>query len=398
MRSISRRKALQVVAASAAFSATPSFIRAQPAPIKLGSLTPLTGAGGPYGPLMRDAIAGAIKEVNAAGGVLGRQVELISEDEQSSPEPAVRAAHKLIDVDRVAAIMGTWVSAVTTAVAPLCWESKTFLTTCSGADTITQLPHQGYLIRTQPNSNLQFRVLTEFMLAEGAQRIGYLGPQTPYINTARDLITNLTKAAGKSFTQVVYEADKTSYRSEVDQMLRSNPDFLVLAGYAPDTTVLLPDLYRAGYQGKMITLSYALTTKVLQALPHETTDGVYVFQPSPAVGGTAYQRVQKILNRTDIDPYTAQAYDQANLVLLALAQGNGATGTVIRDNVRKSKQAGGTVIDNAADGIALIAKGKPIDYSGASGPCQFNEIGDIITSKFRYDRVKNGAYELVKIA
>ena len=71
---------------------------------------------------------------------------------------------------------------------------------------------------------------------------------------------------------------------------------------------------------------------------------------------------------------------------------------LFRSNVRKSKQPGGTSVDNAVDAIKLIAAGKPIDYTGASGPCQFNEIGDIVSSKFRYDRVKDGKPELVKIA
>src|SRR5262245_45377869 len=149
---LSRRTFL---AGAAAAGALPRMARAQPAAIKLGTLNPLTGAGGSYGPSMRKAMEWVAQEVNAAGGVLGRQVQLVSEDDQTNPEAAVRAARKLIDVDKVAAIMGTWASAVTTAVAPLCWESKTFLTTVSGSDTITQLPHQGYLIRTQPNTHLQ---------------------------------------------------------------------------------------------------------------------------------------------------------------------------------------------------------------------------------------------------
>src|SRR5439155_175664 len=112
--------------------------------IRLGTLTPLTGAGGNYGPSMRRAMEWVVEQVNGAGGVLGRRIQLFNEDDQTNPDAAVRAARKLIDVDRVAAIMGTWASAVTTAVAPLCWESKTFLTTVSGADSITLLPHQGY--------------------------------------------------------------------------------------------------------------------------------------------------------------------------------------------------------------------------------------------------------------
>src|SRR4029079_1995527 len=114
--------------------ASPSRLRAQADPIKIATLTPLTGAGGPYGPVMAKVAAAVVEEVNAAGGVLDRKVQLVSEDDQTNPDAGVRAARKLIDVDKVSAIMGTWAAAGPTAVAPLCWESKTFLCTVSGAD------------------------------------------------------------------------------------------------------------------------------------------------------------------------------------------------------------------------------------------------------------------------
>ena len=117
---------------------------AQGEPSKFGILTPLTGAGGQDGPRMLKAMQAVIDEVNKAGGVLGRRIETVVEDDQTNPEAAVRAARKLIEVNKVPVIMGTWASAVTSAVAPVCWESKTFLCTVSGADSITQLPHQGY--------------------------------------------------------------------------------------------------------------------------------------------------------------------------------------------------------------------------------------------------------------
>src|SRR5215204_3584000 len=93
--------------------AAPSVLRAQGEPIKLATLTPLTGAGGPYGPVMAKVAAAVVEEVNKAGGVLGRRIVLVSEDDQTNPEAAVRAARKLIDVDKVSAIMGTWASSVT---------------------------------------------------------------------------------------------------------------------------------------------------------------------------------------------------------------------------------------------------------------------------------------------
>src|SRR5215831_1302243 len=164
---IGRRTAL---ASSLAAIASPAVLRAQSDPIRLATLTPLTGAGGSYGPSMAKVAASVVEEVNKAGGALGRRVVLVSEDDQTNPEAAVRAARKLIDVDKVAAIMGTWASSVTTAVAPLCWESKTVLCTTSGADSITQLPHQGYIFRTQPNTTLQGKKFGEFCVAQGAKR------------------------------------------------------------------------------------------------------------------------------------------------------------------------------------------------------------------------------------
>src|SRR5688572_28843069 len=202
---LSRRDLLASGGAALAVAALPRPGRAQQAPIKLGTLTPLTGAGGSYGPSMRKAMEFVAQEVNAAGGVLGHQVQLVSEDDQTNPEAAVRAARKLIDVDKVAAIMGTWASAVTTAVAPLCWESKTFLTTVSGSDTITQLPHQGYLIRTQPNTNLQIGKLGDFLISLKVKRVFVLAAQTPFAVPSQKRLTEiLPKGGGEVVGGVIY--------------------------------------------------------------------------------------------------------------------------------------------------------------------------------------------------
>src|SRR5581483_1822288 len=238
---LNRRSLLGGAAALTGLSVLPHGALAQGSPIKLATLTPLTGAGGPYGPVMVKAVKAVVDEVNAAGGVLGRKVELVSEDTQTNPEAAVRAARKLIDVDKVCAIMGTWASAVTTAVAPLCWESKTFLCTVSGADSITQLPHQGYLIRTQPNTTLQGHKFGEFALAQGAKRVFVVSPQTPFTKSQFDNITEAVKKGGGETGLLIYDDKKPAYRSEVDEMLRFKPDALILAGYTPDTTVWLKD-------------------------------------------------------------------------------------------------------------------------------------------------------------
>jgi branched-chain amino acid transport system substrate-binding protein len=396
---ISRRTLLGGTAVLTGTLALPPLAWAQGEPIRLATLTPLTGAGGPYGPVMVKAAKAVVDEVNAAGGVLGRKIELISEDDQTSPEAGVRAARKLIDVDKVAAIIGTWSSAVTTAVAPLCWESKTFLATVSGADAITLLPHQGYLIRTQPNTTLQGRKFGEFALAQGAKRVFFLSPQTPFYQSQLDNITAAVKKGGGEVGSLVYDDKKPSYRSELDEALRFKPDALVLGGYTPDTTVLVKDLYRAGYKGLVIAFGYSVNQKLVDGVPAEAVEGIYTISPSPAEGSKAYERLVKLIGVPNPDPYTTQVYDETNLIIMAIAAGGQATGTAIKDNIRKVAQSkGGVVVDNAVDGLKAIAAGKAVDYDGASGPCDFTDIGDIADCQFRYDQVKAGKVTLVKIA
>ncbi len=392
---IGRRAAL---AGSVAALASPAVVRAQADPIKLATLTPLTGAGGSYGPVMAKVAAAVVEEVNKAGGVIGRRVVLVSEDDQTNPEAGVRAARKLIDVDKVAAIMGTWASSVTTAVAPLCWESKTFLCTVSGADSITQLPHQGYLIRTQPNSTLQVMRSGEFMLSLGAKKVFTMIPQTPFTQATFDLMGKVLPKGGATHQGLIYDDKKTTYRTEVDQALRFGPDAIFCAGYTPDTIVLLKDIYRAGYKGKIIGQAYSVNQKLIDQVGQpEVVEGVYTYAPSIAEGSGALERVKKMSGLANPDPYTSQVYDHVNLVLMAMAVAKDATGTAIKDNIRKVAQGGGKTVDNAVDGLKAIAAGEKVDYTGASGPCDFDDKGDILDCKFRYEQVKAGKSTLVKV-
>lgn len=394
-----RRTLLAGAAALAGLSALPGRALAQGAPIRIGTLTPLTGAGGPYGPVMVKAVKAVVDEVNAAGGVLGRKVELISEDDQTNPEAGVRAARKLIDVDKVSAILGTWSSAVTTAVAPLCWESKTFLATVSGADSITQLPHQGYLIRTQPNTTLQGRKFGEFCIAEKAKRVFFLSPQTPFAKSQFDNITEAVKKAGGDTGSLIYDDKKPAYRSEIDEVLRFKPDAIIFGGYTPDTAVMLKDAYRAGYTGLKVAFGYAVNQKLVESVPAEAVDKTFTIAPSPAEGSKAYARLVKMIGVASPDPYTTQVYDQINLILMAIAIAGDSSGTAIKDAVRKVSQAqGGAKVNNALDGIKAIAAKQPVDYDGASGPCDFTETGDIADCQFRYEQVQGGKLALVKIA
>ena len=368
-------------------------------PIRLATLTPLTGAGGSYGPAMVRSVRAVVDALNANGGVAGRMIALQSEDDETNPDAGVRAARKLISVDRVAAIMGTWASAVTTAVAPLCWESRTMLFTVSGADSITKLPHNGYIIRTQPNTELQSTRAAQYLASNGAKRVFALSAQTPFaVDSYNQLAAVLKENGAKAVGNVVYDASKTSFRSEVDQALRAKPDTLFLNGYTPDVTVLLRELFRAGYEGRRFTFAYAANAKMLESLPAEVTDGLIAFSPSPDIDSPAFAAVKRSLGTDNPDPYSCQTHDHVSMVALAIAKAGEATGPAIHDAVRRISQGDGVQVTSATDGLKAIAAGQEVNYTGASGPCDFRASGDIETCKFRFEQVRGSKLTLLSVS
>jgi branched-chain amino acid transport system substrate-binding protein len=370
-------------------------------PIRIGVLIPLTGSTSQFGASMGKAAQLAVEEINAQSGVKGHKLEIIVEDDQSNPEAAVRAARKLIDVDKVVAICGTYASAVTSAIAPLCWEAKVALFTASGADSITALPHQGFIFRTQPTTFLQGARVAQFALELGAKSVFFMGPQTPFAQSYLDVITATVSKAGGAAGGLIYEDKKASYRSEVDRALKSNPDTIVLGGYVPDTAVVMRDLFRAGYDKRRIGFSFGVNQKLVESAPADLLEGTYALVGSAAVSSQAYKRLASKFKQDAVDTYTCQVYDHINLVALALGVTSGATlnGVAIRDHVRAvSQDPNGKVVDSAAEGLKLLAAGAKLNYDGASGPCEFADNGDVKGVFFRYEQIKGGKLVVIKIA
>lgn len=377
------------------------FAQAAREPIRIGIIIPLTGATSQFGSTMSKAAQIAAEEINAAGGVNGRKIEVLIEDDQSNPEAAVRAARKLIDVDKVVAIGGSYASSVTSAIAPLCWDAKVVLATSSGADSITKLPHQGYIFRTSPTVTLQGTRVGELAIELGAKRMFFLGPQTPFAQSYIDIISGIFTKAGGTGAGLIYEDKKSSYRSEIDQALKSKPDVIVLGGYVPDTSVVLKDLYRAGFEGKRIGFSFGINQKLVEAIPAEVGEGAYSLVPSAAVSANAYKRLLAKMKVDALDSYSCQVYDHVNMVALALAGAPkaDANGTTVRDNLRNVTQlAGGTLVDSAADGLKQLSAGGRINFDGASGPLEFADNGDVKGVFFRYEQIQKGKLVVTKVA
>ena len=390
---ITRRKALLTGAGAIAAPfvvTTPGF--GQTGPIRLSGLVSLTGSGSPFGPNSRLAHSAVVEQVNAACGLLGRKLEYLAEDDQTNAEAGIRAARKLIDVDKVQAIMSVWASAVGTAVLPLCWENKVMLLGISAADSLAALPHQGYFVRTQPHTELQGKEFGRFALAQNAKNLYLIMPQTPFTETVFKAIRETVEPKGVKVQSVIIDGKKTSFRSEIDEAMRAGPDLLMMGGYLAENIVLAKDLFRANYKGKVMGFAFGMTPAFIEGAGKEAAEGMYACaEPAPAGGSGAYASLKALVKRDALDTFICQAYDHANLAILSMAKGKEGTGTAIRDNIRKiTNNDAGVKVDNALDGLKAIAEGKEIKYSGASGPCKFSDTGNIIEVAFRTAQVKDG--------
>jgi len=398
-RSLTTTTRRRVLGGALGIAAAPFVLRSRglaAGPVRIAGLVSLTGGGGAFGPNSRAAHQAVIDEVNAAGGVLGTKIEYFAEDDETNPEAGVRAARKLIDVDGVAAIMSVWASAVGSAVLPLCWENKVMMLAICAADSIAQMPHQGYFVRTQPNTELQGRQFADFAIREGIKHFFLMMPQTPFTETTFKGVTDLCRDKGIKVSTLIYDAKKTSLRSEVDEMMRAQPDGLMMGGYQPDDIVLAKDLFRAGYKGKVVAFAYGTTSQFIDGAGKEAAEGIYTIEPVPAAGSAAYERLKTLVKRDQLDTYICQAYDHTNLAILAMAKAGAATGTAIRDNVRKVSDGPGVKVDNALDGLKAIADGKEINYEGASGPCKFDDIGNVVEVRFRVNQIRDGKIVEIK--
>ena len=401
MAHVTRREVFKTGAAAAAAlmanRAVPARAQSKE-PIPIGTLCPLTGAGGAYGPDMQKAIVSVAERINKGGGIHGRPIQLFHEDSQTNPEAAVRAARKLIDVNKVVALMSTFASAVTLAVKPLAVESKVFYISVSGADAVTEGNHGGYIARTQPNTKLQGQVYAKWVVSRKEwKRVALMTLQTPFAVPFGDNFTAAVKSAGLTITDsLIYEDKKASYRSEITRVLATNPELIMLLGYTPDSVVMAKELYRAAYKGAVLGPAFAINAKFVEGAGAEVAEGVWAIDPAPSFDSPAYKQFATAVPQADKNPYAPQSWDHMTLVGLALAARRGeASGTAIKDTLRTISNPPGTAVTSYEDGARLLAEGKKINYEGASGSCDFDAIGDILSRPFGAYQVRKGKIEQV---
>jgi branched-chain amino acid transport system substrate-binding protein len=377
-------------------------VPAQAEEIRIGTLTPLTGAGSPYGPGMQKAIALAVDEINKAGGPLGRKIRLFNEDGETNPEAAVRGAKKLIEVNRVVAILGTWSSGVTMAVVPLTIKAGIVEMNTSGAPEISTLQDDDLVWRTQAANTLFGEAFARVAWKRGFRKASTMAFNNPSgLGNAGEFKKAFTKAGGQVLASVVYNPNQPSYKAELGQALAPKPEVIVMGSYLPDTTIILKEWYEGGQSVKWIAPGWAVNPKLIQSVGANVVEGVVAVDTVPDFDSPTYKRMNAALTQAmGIDPvtnpYGSMVYDQMILVALAIEAAKSADPKVFKTKIREVSGPPGTKISSFEEGVGELRKGGEINYEGMSSKIDFDAAGDV-RPKFGVYEVRGGKLERVEI-
>lgn len=396
---VTRRKALAAGAALGTLAVLPRFVFAQaPGAFRIGSVCPVSGGGSSYGSGMQKAIEIAVAEVNAAGGAGGRKLELFSEDGQTKPEAAVLAAKKLIEVNKVQAILGTWSSGVTLAVMPLTDSANIIQMNTSGAPAISTLDTKDLVWRFQATND---QIGAAF--AAAAERRGFKRPATMAFNNASGIGNTegfkkvWEKKGGKVLAHIVYEPNRPSYRTELQQVLAAKPDVIVTGSYLPDSTIILREWYQTGQDVKWIMPAWAANADLVKALGNQVTEGVIAVDAISNEAAASYKQLdteyQKAMGKpVSTNVYAAMTYDMVISLALAMeAAGPNATVAQVNAKIRDVANPPGTKVFSFAEGKKLLAQKQKVNYEGASSRLDFDKFGDV-TPDFAMYVVEKGQF------
>ena len=380
-----RRDFLAAAAGVAALAVVPRFVYAQGSgTLRIGSLCPITGGGSSYGSGMQKAIEIAVAEVNAAGGAGGRKLELFTEDGQTKPEAAVLAAKKLIEVNKVQAILGTWSSGVTLAVMPLTDAANIIGMNTSGAPAISTLDTKDLVWRFQATND---QIGAAFAVA--AEKQGFKRAATMAFNNASGIGNTegfkkmWETKHGKVVASVVYEPNRPSYRSELQQILAAKPDVVVTGSYLPDSTIILREWYQTGQDVKWIMPGWAANADLVKALGNDVVEGVIAVDAISNEGAASYKHLdaeyQKAMGKPiSTNVYAAMTYDMVVCIALAMeTAGPNATITQVNAKIRDVANPPGTKVFSFAEGKKLLAQKQKVNYEGASSRLDFDKYGDV---------------------
>jgi branched-chain amino acid transport system substrate-binding protein len=336
---------LKTILAALSVSVLLSGIAMAADPVKIGVVTPLSGTYAGIGQQVRWGLELATKEVNAAGGVMGRQIELVIEDEEANPSVAVQKAEKLFQVGKVDFLTGTVNSGSTLAVGQLAERSDRLIaTTVSFADSITGDKCSPNVFRVNAKAGQQSAALAAWLAKERPQaKVFYLGPDYEMgRSTVAAFKSNVDRVGGQSLGEVFAPLDSKDYTQYFGQLRASRPQVLYTSVAGNDTVRLLTQLQEFGLLGNLTVLgaSGTVTAQNIDAIGKAAegfVTGVGYTAEIDTPENKKFVAAFRAANKSDPDLYGADSYGLIYAYKAAVEKAKSTETAKVRDAFRGLK-------------------------------------------------------------
>jgi branched-chain amino acid transport system substrate-binding protein len=337
---------------AAALAAIPAGPAAAADAIRIGGVGPLSAPGSfESGKEMKMAMEMAVEEINAAGGVLGKKVELIFGDTQGLPEKGVAVMERLIEKDRVAAVVGEFHSSVAKAEIEIANRLKVPIIIAEAwADVITEKQYR-YVFRIAPANSLFYAKIADWIIASGFRNVVMITENTDYGIGVERVVGEALKKAGipaSSFT-----AERT-VQDFTPQLLRfkiskPRPDLLFGIFTGAGELLMVKQAHEIGFAPSKETAMFAVGTDALHQEFWEVTGdaGRYTLTKSGYYPGIKFTEktdpfIEDFKKRFNREPTFAamEAYEAVNLVADAVARAGSADPEAIVDALETADWTG----------------------------------------------------------
>jgi branched-chain amino acid transport system substrate-binding protein len=399
-----RRRVIQSIGAAALGAPYLNLVHAQGSTIPIGVGLPLTGNAGAYGPDMAEAAKRTAAKINAAGGVLGRKLELFIEDSESSAAVAANLTQKFINVHKAQACVGYWGTPEGMSSRPIAIQNKTVLMVSSAANAITEGDTQGYVWRFQMKATDWGIVISRATIDKlGFKSVGVMGLQNAFVLPIMKVFEERMKAAGRQVVDsLIYNPEQPSYRAEVERIFGKKPEAVFCFGLLPDFVSIMKEVYRGGFESKVVALSIMADAegKFVQAVGNQVAEGIRHFQPMPDVSAPGYKRFLQLMGAPAdrVFLFPPNTHDQIAIAALAMEKAKSPMAADWSKQIITVGNGPGQATDDIVEALKLVKAGKPVNFQGAGSTCDFTPNGDQIGRGMGQWIIKGGKSVFVEYA
>ena len=339
-------------------------------PIKIGFLGPLTGDAASLGVSSQKAVELAAKELNDAGGINGRIVEVIYEDGKCNAKDASSAGNKLINLDKVPVIIGGLCSGETMAVAPVAEENKAVLISyCSSNPKITTLGD--FLFRDYPSDSFQGAYGAEIAKNKlNANKAAVLYCLSDYCVGIKDVFKKTFEdLGGEIVIEESYEQESRDLRTALTKIKDADPDLIYFVGYTEASIVGIKQMKELGIDVPTLGADAWDDSKIWTETGNAGEGVMWTVVDTPISDG--FKARMESIGAKEITLCAPQAYDAFNIIT-GIIKNVGTDGTKIKDELYKVK-----------------------DYKGVSGTITIDSNGDLATASYVTKIARSGKGEIL---